>query len=498
MSVIDYLDSELFGSVYNGDLPRLHSPNIDKICKELKYSVKFGSKIFIYGDYDMDGFCCMSVWKETFRIIGHTSLEFFQYHQRTHAIDPSILVQVDTCNPDCVIICDTGSSLQDREIIRALQMRGISVIVIDHHVFDGDYVDYANGNLIFNSYEERHLLNGDLISGAYSCLLVAKRLCEDYLNLPLSNNAKVFALASMYSDVVDLSTTAGRALYNVVASTKLQGSSLIQIMNEYGYALGRRFFSYQVSPRINSCFRSERFEPINRLMQTTDKYSMKAAYNQIKAVHDETTKLIKPLSESFQLLRCGNFLVAHVTSTKDLEMLKIRNYTGLIATYLAKEHMSAVVVVVKQANIYNGSYRDFFNRGYLSKFQLFCKANGHPPAFGLSFSDFDNFCQDLRILSTMDDVDTVPAYESLTSSLIESEDDIYALALYNEYMNTKPRVMIQHRCTNLRLIRNTKYKKIYDVGLPLQVTSSKTLIEGTTLVLEPCLCTAPELRSVDG
>ena len=492
MSVFNYIDSSILTPVNGGQLLSITSDNVVRICKEIRYHLLTGSKIFVYGDYDMDGLCSMLVWKEQFKTLNHSNVEFFQYRRRTHAIDASILEQVRECKPACVIICDTGSSFDDQEVLSQLRSYGISVIIIDHHKFNGDYDSYAETHLIFNSHAESKALSGCTVSAAYACLLVIGELCKMIPHAVVSNNSKIFALASMYSDIVDLSSVYGRALYNNVATISLKGSALLSVLNTYNYQLGRRLFSYIIAPPINACFRSENFTPLNMLVGSEDRCQLQLAWDKAVAQHKKTAPFIKQVASSLKPIKIGGFAVCELSGT-DTSLI---NYTGLLATEIAKAENMSAVVFTKSRNIYKGSFRDSQSRQYLDKFSLFCNAGGHGGAFGLTFSDKSEFLRNIKILSTIG-VDCEGISPTIIpSSSVENEDEVLAVVLYNEYMNYKPGVFIEVNCGNPALTSATKYSKEYDVGLPLVVRSNTSLAVNSRILVEPCLCRKPELRVV--
>lgn len=497
MSVLEYIDSEIFTPVYNNKLPVVTSENVDNICKELYYAIKAEEPIFIYGDYDMDGFCAGQVWNEVLASLYRVPPIHFQYSRRMHTVDSDILRQVKNSRARIVIICDSGSGTSDRDVISILHMNGFTPIVIDHHNWEGDYEAACVYNLIFNSHEERDMFGGAEVSGAYASLLVAARLCEKYFSHTLSFNAMAYALASMYSDVVDLSSPPGRALYNVVSTTRMPGPQFFSSLNEWNYSFSKRFFSYIVSPKVNACFRTENFSPLNKALGLRDKYGMKSVVTEIKDVHSEASKLVDLFIPLFTREYFGDIVLCIHKADEQTKALHIRNFSGLIANKIAQEEKRITIVLVYDNRVYSGSFRDFYNRKLLPTFRLFCIADGHDSAFGVSVTNIKEFKRHLRSLSGFIETTVAKDYEVLSSSLAREQSDIQALALYNEYMNVRPRILLTHRCPYARLIKATKYKKTYDVGLPYTTISTLPLVEGSTILVEPTISKSVELRCVE-
>lgn len=497
MSVLEYIDSDIFTPVYQNSLPDLRSRSISAICSELYFAIKAGEEIFIYGDYDMDGFCCGLVWDEVLSSLYDVRPSHFQYTTRQHTVDRDILRQVQRTNARVVLICDSGSGTDDHRVVQTLLAHGYTPIVIDHHVYDGNYELDGMMVKMYNASEERGLLGGHEVSGAYACLLVAACLCKNYFHRALSFNAMVYALGSMYSDVVDLSTPPGRALYNIVANTKLPGPNLLIALNKWGYDYTRRFFSYIVGPKVNACFRTESFDVLNKAMATRDKYVLNALSDEFQSVHSMAKEITNELVPQFRRERYGDIVLAiHEATDASLEM-HVRNFSGLIANQICKEEKCLAVVVIKIDGVYSGSYRDYYNRKLLDTFKVFCSADGHDEAFGLSFYNLGDFRRHLSILSKQLEATAQSDCIILSGSLICTDSDVNTLALYNEYMNVKPRAQITHRCPQAKLLRATRYRKFYDVGLPIKVQTQNPLVVGSNILIEPCISDVVELRCVD-
>lgn len=496
MSVLEFLDSNIFTPVFNNDIPLVSNEHIDAICEELRYAITNRETVFVYGDPDMDGFCAVMVWREVFSLLHAKPITTYNYMSRTHNIDRSIIDQVRASSARVVIICDTGSSIEDRIVLNMLQMEGYKTIVIDHHVYQGDYYTEAENRLTFNASEEIASLGNCEVSGAYASLLVAKVLCEKYMHGTLAFNAKCYALASMYSDVVDMSSSLARALYSSVALVKADGPLLFSGLNQWNYLIGRRLFSYIIVPKINGCFRSERFGLLNHILRETDKYKIRDICDDLLEVHDENRKLTLSFIPQFERKRIGDIVLCTHIVTDETRALHIRNYTGVVAAKIAEEEMTAAVVVVKDGHNYEGSFRDYFNRKLLDTFGLFCNVGGHPSAFGLNFSDLSDFERHLQFIGDKLTASFDKPFITLNSSVIETLEDIDTLALYNEYMNVRPSVVISHVCHGVKLARQTSYNKYYTVGLPgeMQVMTTRFLSDGDTILLEPAICRGIELR----
>ena len=499
MSVLEFIDSTVFTPAYDNDVPLVRSDNVDAICRELRSAILNNETIMLYGDYDMDGLCCMMAWKEVLSLLRAKPPVMFNYIAKTHRIDHSLIVQAEAADAKVVIICDTGSSGEDRFVLDALIRDGRTPIVIDHHIHDGPYDIYSKHYLMFNAYEERNILGGADVSGAYACVLVAKVLCEKFMNAALSHNAKVYALASMYSDVVDMSSPIARALYSAVAMANAPGPDFFVAMNEWKYLYGRRFFSFMVAPKLNGCFRMERMTLLNDITHCTDKRGYKKICEELAQIHSDARKLVKSFVGLYERERLGDIVLCVHEVNEETRSLNIRNFTGVVATMIAQEEKAPVICVVKDSGQYSGSYRDYYNRGLIDSFSLFARCGGHPSAFGLTFYDLQDFRRRCTILSRHVTETVERPNIVLNSGVIEKKEDFDALALFNEFANVKKSVIVSHSCKKVELIRSTKYSKYYDVGFAegMQVMTKRPIAPGATIWVEPAICRGVELREVE-
>lgn len=497
ITLSNLIDTSVF-QPNNYQIPVISSVNISKCCKDLQYAIMTKSIIFIYGDYDVDGLMSMLVWGSVLKSVGHTDFVLYNYSKRTHNIQQDIITQAIQAKAKYVLICDTGSNSADKYILRTLKTLNMETIVIDHHACDYPYTDLAMETDVYNSYEESYLLNGDKVSGAYACLLLANTLCSNYLNTLLPSDAKYFALASMYSDVVDMSSKTAIALYNNIMFQKAQPPTLLRAINKYNYKIGRRFFQYIFSPMLNTCFRDGWFNYLNDLIVYDNKYYMYDILEKIKLVHSKAMELVKQLYNQLDKITYGAITLCRYDADKSQFLYDYSVYTGYLANMVADEIGGAVVCLMQTKNGYKGSLRDPLGRDFLKSFKSFSDSNGHPSAFGIRIpsSKIDLFLKSLEVVGEIFNTKIKPRFLTIPSDYIQTQDDIDTLALYNEFMNTKSPAYIKCICNKVILNRKSYFNKFYNIGLPVPIRSTRTLVTGSVILIEPCICSDTELREV--
>lgn len=463
-------------SVYNDDIPLISSKNADNIAKTLYRSIVSGSPVFCYGDVDTDGFCCSKVWQT---VLGdYVKVIPFKHFKRTHRLNHDIVSQASSTPAQCVLICDTGSSLEDVSVINMLRANNLIPIVIDHHIFYGDYDNVPY--LYFNSVNEIH----SEISGAYACLLVANVLCTKYLKKKLPFSSMLYALASMYSDCVDMSTDEGMALYNCVSAYDAPLTGIFSAFNK-NYALGKRLFTFAVSPRINSCFRLDRFDVINSLLETENQFVLNELAEVCKEIHSESKALVQDIAMG-EHYTVENFGEINLYIINDFRNNLIVNFTGQLANTFASRDKCTALVLVKNGYSYQGSYRSWSNRPMLDEFRVFCEAGGHPNAFGFVVRELSEFKKFLKLLKYDDSIEEL-GYKLISSEIVNSREEYLALVLYNEYCNIQKEIHVVHKIRNIFTKSTGKYYNIYDFGLGLDVTSYRPLHSGEEVIMVPCI-----------
>lgn len=491
MSILNYIDSSVFAPELD-TVKLFSSPNLMRIVNELYFAIRNNLHIFIYGDYDVDGFSAMQVIMETLKLLNYKNYSFYKYSKRTHKLQLDVLKQSE--NAHIVIVCDTGSSKEDSSIIAELQARHKVVLVLDHHNCDWGYENLLYLTPAYNSYEE----NQGPMSGAATTFQAMALLCLR-LDKPISNNAKFWALASMYADNIDLAHEFGLSLYNDVAKQGRNLPPLGEILNQHNYMIGRRLFSYLISPVINSLFRGEGFSLLNTISSEYDKHCLLSLRDEAFKHKEKFDKDCTEALSRFQYEHIGsNILLAVYHLQPDDRFPLIRNFSGLIANKLAQAHKKIAIVLIHTAHAYEGSLRDYYNRKLLHDFQLFADADGHDTAFGLNVSEvsFPLFREHVTALSSA--LSCIPSlsFQTISSQLITTEEDVRTLALYNEYMNFRPLLYIDLLVQKCKVVRTTSFYKIYDVGLPLNIIAKSSILPGTRIILEPCICKQVELREV--
>ena len=107
--------------------------NMKAVAQRINQAIEQKQKIVIYGDYDCDGVCAVSILKLFLDKKGAQVYGFIpsRHHDGYGLTEKTVRFITKTYSPDLVITVDTGISAKaEVELFKSL---GVDVIVTDHH-----------------------------------------------------------------------------------------------------------------------------------------------------------------------------------------------------------------------------------------------------------------------------------------------------------------------------------------------------------------------------
>lgn len=453
-------------------------------------------EVRIYGDYDVDGLMCARAIARMFDLLGYEHYSISEYRQRTHEFDKVAAYKSVQQSCDYMIVCDTGSSLKDREVIKYLINHGIKVIILDHHQTSLSYEDYPDEVAIINTTIENRTRSGEDIlklSAGALCYTVAREYLT--LNGIEDDSISAYGTISLYADCMDMSSRLNRAIYyrSKDLLTQELPRDVLYFMNQYS-SFNARYIEYWFSPRVNAIFRSENLELLN-LLFFNDNLSMQleqALIEKIEEIYTSVRAMVYQVTDIIECIELDNFVLADLGSVQehiDVEQNKLYNYTGLVANQLSSRFGKTVVTYCLHNNVYKGSVRDLYSRNYLSLFQTFCDAGGHNSAFGLYVTafGFNKFIDSIKKLDAefavigIENAPIIVDYTQNAPDAVLIED----MALYNEFAGKgTPIALLRKQIVGAMQERHTKYGYRYIWG-NYMVQSDHALTFGSHVLIKP-------------
>lgn len=474
--------------------------NSDKIYNAIDDFRQNNLRVLIYGDYDTDGCMCIKEWILFMNLIGHHNYEVYEYTNRMHTVDPGAVRKAIEEQFDYIIISDSGSSeLGDSGLITKLLKFGVKVVVIDHHYTPYNYEDYPVGCSIVNNIIENRLCPDKepiSVSAGALVFLVLDYYLHRYTSVLNNDQMSAYALISLYADSIDMSSTLNRSIYYKAMQLK-DNPNLpidIQIFLESYNTFSRRFIEFNYTPKINCCFRNEVFGILNDYLATNSRNvtMMTSRMSLIKQLHIETAENIELAVDNIEYELLDNFVIGSLNTVShliDIEETRLYNFTGLIANKLAERHGKCGVVFCARGDRIQGSFRDLQSRNYLPIFKQFCKADGHPPAFGFSLSTWE-YSSFMRFLIKVDK----QFFLAQTSNrpivvphegFLPSPELLGDVAKYNEFSGSRIPMALVSKTLNgdiTEVITSYGYK--YRWG-NLNISSKRRIEPGEVMLIKP-------------
>lgn len=522
---------------------RLTFKNTEKINDCFRDIIVNNRKVFIYGDYDIDGLCSAIICYEALIECGcdSSNVDIYNYKKRTHKLDKLAVMECIQRMPDYFIICDTGSS--EIEKISTILKYGIKVIVMDHHNTIYSYEDYEEHfkkfqfkPVVINTTIENALyreqsndkestvsekegtvsdktvsqtdkgaqLNGNStqtneVNDKFKLSAGALVFCvmDSFAALMNVNIIKLsaYALISLYSDCMDMSNRINRSLYYLAETiAKDDLPPKIRIFMHEKSCFFSRFIQFKFAPVINASFRSEKFEYINTIFfdRNADAASIARNIEAMQIIYKNIREMVLAVSDAIEYKELNNFVFADLRSVEPYIMVddnKLFNYTGLIANKLSEKCEKPAIIVCRMNKYYKGSFRDIKGKNYLQIFKQFSKAEGHNPAFGIKIPifEFEYFLKTLRNLDekfAVEKVNNSPIiidYNKLMPDLTLLNE----ISLYNEFAGQSlPEIYLKKVFTANISGGKTKYYFLYRWGDCI-IQSNHGLSIGNTILLKP-------------
>lgn len=451
--------------------------------------------VYVEGDYDVDGLCCLLVLKNALRDLGVKNLGMYHYRFRTHNIDKVAVQQCIRGHYDYFIVADTGSS--DIGLLRNLTEHGVRVIVLDHHRTNLSYDDFGSDIAVINTEIENSLGGGFQLSAGALCFTVMDLLYQE-LGKVVPQYLAAFAMVSLFSDVMPMGSVLNRSIYYLAVEQPESElpSEVLYFKGKYS-KFNARYVGYWLAPRINACFRTEQFIVINELFISDSTKEVKnVCISLIEEIYESSRTLVDIVSDMVRnsAIELNNFVYADlgsIDSYYNISTNKLYNYTGLVANRLADSFGKTGVVVCEYPGGYKGSLRDQCGKNYLPTFKQICDSGGHGSAFGFTVHalDLSRFYKDLINIDRNYSISSVSnnpiVIDVDENEFVASTDVITDIARYNEFSSIGvPVILLRKRIVGDMIEQRSKYYYKYLWG-DFAIQSDYRLQFGKQVFIKP-------------
>lgn len=467
--------------------------NIEEAVLLLKKHADNNSKIYIQIDTDADGMTSASIMYQ-FLInelkLNDENIVHFMENTKKHGISVDEVMKV---KPDLVIVPDASSG--EFEIHKQLQDAGIDVLVLDHHLVEGN--EYSKHAVVVNNQLSKDFKHKGL-TGANIVLL----FCECYKDtFGVEVNLDKYLDLATVGMIADRGSLLDEAVfyYTQTGLKKIHNPLLkLIIANNYNIPDDKEItikdVEYSIAPMINAVTRQSKDDDLkivvdalfaknytvynNRLQ--ADTHISEEAYRRMNNARNRQSNLVsiamEKLKKRIEEKESYRNKVLFVNSTGVIENSGIN---GLVAIKLAEEYKRPTLVMSLHDKVFKGSARNFSNspindfKGEIEQTDLFEYALGHSGAFGVGVS--------LK--------NAVEAVKHLNNQLQDVDYDLtyYTDLVYNRYPKAKD---IQEIASNSHLWgQDIEEPTVYVYGVRVKKSDIRLLGKnGNTIKIDLGTC----------
>jgi single-stranded-DNA-specific exonuclease len=380
----------------NPRLEDLHDPLLLPNCSEavrvLIQAKERGERVFVHGDYDVDGITSTAIWTRSLRRLGFDVVPHVPHRiKHGYGVQEEAVFHAMRQGAKVLLTCDCGSSAY-QAVNRAKQL-GMRVVVTDHHELGAKTLDadaFVNPHLEGHDYPFPHL------SGAGVAFKVAQQVAVE-----LGARAEQFQRA--FLDLVCLGTIADvvplvgenrifayYGLKSLEGSKKVGVRALLKVAGIEG-AVSSSDVGWRLAPRINAAGRIDDAAKALRLMLTEDEeeaHTIAAELNELnEARRAEEQRILEQALETLAEMDAESLPLLMVWAEE-----WHRGVVGIVAGRLCEQYNRPVLLasVDAESGVAHGSARApeiyDLHEALMAKRDLFLSCGGHARAAGFSAS----------------------------------------------------------------------------------------------------------------
>lgn len=355
-------------------------------AKRIERAIVGGETIVIYGDYDCDGVCSVSMLYLYLKSRG-AQVQYYIPNRKTegYGMNTDALEKIaETWLPDLLISVDCGITSAE-EVAYAQEALGIEVIVTDHHELSEEIPDCITVNPKLSE------------NGAFRDLCgagIALRLIEALGGKESSKYYYDLAAIATVADVVPLMGD-NRVIvyYGLIAINKgLRKGLDLLVRSCVKGQVSSSDIAFRIAPRLNSLGRVSDANKAVTLFAETDSFLLKCLIDEINQANDLRQQLTADLTEDCMQRLRGYDFVSHAFIVL-YHPYWDEGVLGIAAARIVNRFHRPVLLLTKCGDVIKGSGRSVEGINLFECVdrcrELTVKFGGHAMACGLSLQEGD-------------------------------------------------------------------------------------------------------------
>ncbi len=406
------VDAPGASAFFDTKLAGLHDPEtlpgVVEAADRIVAAIRAGRKIFIYGDYDVDGVCGTSILWACLKLAGAKDVEYYIPHrvEEGYGVNAEALRRlVVEHKAELIITVDCGiSAVAEAKLAREL---GVELIVTDHHTLGPELPDASV--VVHPRLPGSRYPFGELC-GCGVAFKLAWQVCKSFgdgkkasphLRRFLVESIGLVAMATV-ADVMPIHGENRLLVRHGLAGLADSSKPGLRALMDLAGCLGRKDLStgtvgFKLAPRINAAGRLERAMLAVEMLTTDDEVQANKLAQQLDACNTQRQEVERGIVEEAHAMIAaqggihgrGAIVLGHETWHPGV--------IGIVASRLVETYHRPAIVVALGSEHGQGSARS------VSGFNLFeairaCSAGligfgGHANAAGLRIprGHFDEF-----------------------------------------------------------------------------------------------------------
>ena len=367
--------------------------DMDRAVAAIQNAIRRGTRIVVFGDYDVDGVCSSAILSEYLHEAG-ADVEVYlpSRHREGYGLNEAA---IRTLAQHCGLMVTVDCGISCADLVELAESLGLECVVTDHHRPEEKLPACPTVNPLLNGYPFPYLC-GAGVAFQLVAALAGREKAMDYIDLA--------ALATV-ADVVSL-TGENRAIVRLgLEKINREPRPGLQALIESAGLLDREInagnVSFQLAPRLNAGGRIGSALRSMDLLVETDAEKARALAAELEAANDERrSQEQKILTEALAQLRDFDFPGSRAI------VLVGRGWNpgiiGLAASKIVERFHYPTILLASDGETCTGSCRsiegvDIFEALTAVK-QYFVRYGGHKQAAGLTIMEKDvpDFIRDLN------------------------------------------------------------------------------------------------------
>lgn len=463
---------------------QFHDPFLLDGMKEavdrIRFAMKEGQKIRIYGDYDCDGVTSTTLMIHVLRQLS-ANFDFYIPNRFTegYGLNNGALDQAKAEEVDLVITVDTGISA--REQIAYGASIGLEFIVTDHHEpppLLPDCVAIINPKKPTCSYPYKYLAGAGVAFKLGHALL-------DRAPIELVDLAAIGTIADLVPLTGENRLIAYQGLKSLNNTRHIGIEALLEVAGLTDEVINERHVGFALGPRINASGRLETADKAVQLLVATDRTDAQSIAQEIDNINQERQAMVDEMTkEAIQ------WVEEHYPSSRPKALVVANEgwnagVIGIVASRLVERYYLPTIVlsIDSDQGLAKGSARSI--EGFdMYRALVECKEwlphfGGHPMAAGMTLKTenidhlrlrLDQLAEQWLAEDDLKPTTSVDVSCSIKDITLETIEELSRLAPYG-VGNPKPTILLE----------KVKFKEMKQVGAERQHLKCQLEQEGVTL-----------------